>query len=170
MTFNELAKARYSCRKFSEKAVEKEKIDYILKAAQLAPTAVNLQPQKIYVITSPDALAKINDCTKYGFNAPVNFLVCYDKSVSWKRGYDGEEFGSVDASIVITHMMLAASEQGLGSTWVGSFDPAKVREVFGLPENIIPVSFLPTGYPADDAHPAHLHDKRKELSETVIFI
>ncbi|MDO5398175.1 MAG: nitroreductase family protein [bacterium] len=170
MTFNELAKARYSCRKFSGKTVEKEKIDYILRAAQLAPTAVNFQPQKIYVITSADALTKINDCTKYGFNAPINFLVCYDKNTSWKRGYDGEDFGSIDASIVITHMMLAATEQGLGSTWVGSFDPSKVREAFDLPENIIPVSFLPIGYPADDAHPAHLHDKRRELSETVTFI
>lgn len=170
MTFNELAKARYSCRKFSDKKVEKEKIDYILKAAQLAPTAVNIQPQKIYVVLSSDALAKINECTKYGFNAPVNFLICYDKNASWKRGYDGEEFGPVDASIVITHMMLAAAEQGLGTTWVGSFDPVKAREIFSLPENIIPVSFLPAGYPADDACPAPFHDKRKELSETVVFI
>ena len=170
MNFNELAKARYSCRKFSDKAVDKEKIDYILKAAQLAPTAVNFQPQKIYVIESKDALAKVDGCTKYGFNAPLNFLVCYDKEASWKRGYDGEDFGFVDASIIITHMMLAATEQGIGTTWVGSFDPAKAREAFNLPENIIPVSFLPTGYPAENAHPAHLHDKRKDIEDTVEFI
>lgn len=170
MKFNELAKSRYSCRKFSDKKVEKEKIEYILKAAQLSPTAVNAQPQKIYVLQSSDALDKVDECTRYGFGASVNFLVCYDKNASWKRGYDGEEFGPVDASIVITHMMLAAAEQGLGTTWVGSFDPAKVCELFSLPENIIPVSFLPTGYPADDACPAPFHDKRKDISETVVFI
>ena len=170
MNFNELSKSRYSCRKFSDKAVEKEKIDYILKAAQLAPTAVNLQPQRIYVIESKEALAKVDSCTKYGFNAPLNFLVCYDTETSWKRGCDGEDFGSIDASIIITHMMLAATEQGLGTTWVGSFDPAKTREVFSLPENIIPISFLPTGYPAADAHPSHLHDKRKDIEDTVEFI
>lgn len=170
MIFNELAEKRYSCRSFSAKKVEKEKIAYILKAAQLAPTAVNLQPHKIYVIESTDELAKVKECTRYSFNAPVNFLVCYDNSISWKRGYDGEDFGPIDASIVITHMMLAATEQGLGTTWVGSFDPAKAHEAFDLPENIVPVSFLPTGYPANDAHPSHLHSKRKELSETVVFI
>ncbi len=169
-TFLELAKARYSCRKFSKTKVEKEKIDYILEAARIAPTAVNYQPQKIFVIESEAALSKVSECTKYSFDAPLNFLVCYDKEASWKRGYDGDDSGTVDASIVVTHMMLAASEQGIGSTWVGSFNPAKVYELFDLPENYVPVAFLPMGYPAEDAHPAHLHDKRKDLSETVKYI
>lgn len=82
MTFNELAKARYSCRKFSDKEVEQEKMDYILKAAQLAPTAVNYQSQKIYVLKSEESLSKVAECTKYSFNAPLNFLVCYDKEAS----------------------------------------------------------------------------------------
>ncbi len=170
MTFNELAKARYSCRKFSDKEVEQEKIEYILKAAQLAPTAVNYQSQKIYVLKSEESLSKVAECTKYSFNAPLNFLVCYDKEASWKRGYDGHDEGIVDASIITTHMMLAAAEQGLGTTWVGSFDPAKAKELYSLPENIVPIAFLPTGYPAENAHPAHLHDKRKELTETVKYI
>lgn len=170
MTFNELSRTRYSCRKFSDKKVEGEKVDYILKAAQLAPTAVNYQSQKIYVLQSEEALSKVGGCTKYSFDAPLNFLICYDKNVSWKRGYDGHDEGIVDASIITTHMMLAAAEQGLGTTWVGSFDPAKARELYKLPENIIPIAFLPTGYPAPDAHPAHLHDKRKDLSETVEYI
>jgi nitroreductase len=170
MDFNELAKKRYSCRKFSEKPVEREKINYILEAARLSPTAVNYQPQRIYVLESKESLAKVGECTKYGFDAPLNFLVCYDRNESWKRGYDGADFGQVDAAIVITHMILAAAEQGIGSTWVGSFDPAKAAELFSLPENIIPAALVPMGYPAEAARPSHLHEKRKELNKTVVFI
>ncbi len=168
--FLELAKERYSCRKFDTRKVEKEKIDYILEAARVSPTAANYQPQKIYVLESEESLALVSECSKYSFNAPLNFLVCYDKNISWKRGYDGMEEGPVDASIVVTHMMLAAMDVGIGSTWVGSFNPSKTVEKFKLPENIVPVAFLPMGYPAEDAHPAPLHEKRKELSETVEYI
>ncbi len=168
--FLELAKSRYSCRKFADKKVEQDKIDYILQAARVAPTAVNYQPQKIYVIESESALAKVGECTKYSFDAPLNFLVCYDKEISWKRGYDGDDSGNVDAAIVTAHMMLAAYDVGIGTTWVGSFNPQKARELFDLPDNIVPVAFLPSGYPAEDAHPAHLHEKRKEFSETVEYI
>lgn len=168
--FYELVKGRYSCRKFSDKKVEQDKIDYILEAARVAPTAVNYQPQRIFVLQSKDALAKVGECTKYSFDAPLNFLICYDKEKSWKRGYDGDDSGNVDAAIVTTHMMLAAYEVGIGTTWVGSFNPNKVKELFALPENIVPIAFLPSGYPAEGAHPAHLHEERKAITETVEYI
>lgn len=169
MDFSELAKNRFSLRKFSDKAVEQEKIDIILEAARVAPTAVNFQPQKILVLTDKDALGKVNACTKFGFDAPLNFLICYDSSVSWKRGNDGKEEGDIDAAIVTTHMMLAAASVGLGTTWVGSFNPDDVREQFNLPESYVPVAFLPTGYAAADAAPAPAHGLRKDLSETVFY-
>lgn len=86
MDFLELAKNRFSLRKFSDKKVEKEKIDYILAAMQAAPTAVNFQPQRILVLTDEKELEKVSKCTKFAFNPPLNFLVCYDKETSWTRG------------------------------------------------------------------------------------
>jgi nitroreductase len=119
MEFEELARNRYSLRKFSPKPVEKEKLDLILEAGRLAPTACNYQPQRILVIKSEEALAKLKKCTPYVFDAPTALLVCYDGKVSWKRGYDGKESGDIDASIVGTHLMMEAAQLGLGTTWVG---------------------------------------------------
>lgn len=85
MDFLELVEKRYSCRSFSTKEVEKEKIEKILKVAKLAPTARNLQPQRILVLTQKKQLEKLNGCTQYGWNAPVIMILFYDKSVSYKR-------------------------------------------------------------------------------------
>ena len=169
MDFLELTKNRFSLRKFSDKKVEKEKIDYILAAMQAAPTAVNFQPQRILVLTDEKELEKVSKCTKFAFNPPLNFLVCYDKETSWTRGNDGHDEGEIDAAIVATHMMLAAKSVGLGTTWVGSFNPKDIKEQFNLPENYVPVAFLPTGYPSDDAEPSAAHSSRKDLNETVFY-
>lgn len=171
MRFVDLAEDRYSLRKFSEKPVEKEKLDLVLKAGQLAPTACNNQPQRILVIENEEALAKFKKCTPFHFDAPMALLVCYDSEVSWKRRrFDGKDSGDIDASIVTTHLMMEAAELGLGTTWVGHFDPDAVKREFSLPENIVPVAFLPMGYPAEDAAPnAQLHDSRKPIEETVFY-
>lgn len=167
MQFNDVLDARYSVRKFSDKKVEKEKIDAILQAARIAPTAKNNQPQHIFVFESPDALEKFKKCTPCNFDAPLAFLVCYDKTQSWKGHFDGKEFGDIDASIVTTYMMLKATSLGLGTTWVGYFDPAVTREVLNLPDNLVPVAYLPAGYAADDCEPSERHNQRKDLSVTV---
>ncbi len=168
MNFTELAKCRYSCRKFSDREVEQEKIEHILEAGNLAPTGCNLQPQRILVLNDKAQLEKVKECTRFGFDAPLNFLICFDKSVSYKRG-DGKEFGEIDASIVATHMILKAAELGIGSTWVGAFNPIKTREIFNVPENFEIMGFFPMGYPAEDAKPASFHESRKPLSETVFY-
>ena len=169
MAFIDLAAQRYSVRKFSDEPVEQQKIDLVLRAAQLSPTACNYQPQRILVIQNDQALSKLKECTNYHFHAPLAFLICYDKTVSWKRPFDGDDSGNTDASIVTTQMMLAAADLGLGTTWVGYFDPDKTRKVFDIPENFIPVSVLPMGYPADDAKPSANHTKRYSLEQTVWF-
>ncbi len=169
MDFTQLAMERYSVRKFSSKTVEKEKIDLILKAGQVSPTACNYQPQRILVIKSESAIIKLKECTSYHFGAPLAFLICYDKTVSWKRSFDNDDSGEVDSSIVTTHMMLQAAELGLGTTWVGYFDPKKICERFNLPESFIPVTLLPTGYPADDSSPKPAHYKRYPLEQTVFY-
>ncbi len=164
--FLELAEKRYSCRSFSTKEIEMEKIEKILKAAKLAPTARNLQPQRILVLTEKEQLEKLNGCTQYGWNAPLVMILFYDKNVSYKRDtYDYKEFGDIDTSIVATHMLLEIQNLGLGTTWIGSFDPKKLVEIYDIPENLIPVAILPIGYPSEKAKPSKLHFERKQISD-----
>ncbi|MDL2237679.1 nitroreductase family protein [Christensenellaceae bacterium OttesenSCG-928-K19] len=170
MDFMELAKERYSVRRFTNQKIENEKLETVLQAGRLAPTACNNQPQRIYVLQSKEALQKLEGCTKYTFDAPLAFLICYDESESWKRSYDGADGGETDSSIVTSHMMLALAELGLGSCWVGSFDPQAVRQAFELPDTVIPHALLPAGYPAKDATPSPGHASRKPLEETVRYI
>ena len=133
----EVAADRYSVRSFSDKPVEQEKIDLILKAAQLAPTAVNFQPQMIYVLKSEAALGKINRLCRCIYGAPLVFLICSDERKTWKSQTEpGYSAGEMDCSIVCTHMMLEAWELGVGSVWVRLFDVNKVAKAFDLPPYI----------------------------------
>jgi len=168
MYFLELAKARYSVRNFKSQPVELEKLELVLEAGRIAPTACNNQPQRIKVITSPSELSKVDECTPCRFNAPAVLLVCYDKTACWRRRFDDADSGDIDASIVTTHLMLAAQEIGLGTCWVMYFDPVKTIELLALPENIIPVAMLPIGYPAEDAMPADMHSQRFSLDEIIL--
>ncbi|MCL2150074.1 MAG: nitroreductase family protein [Dehalococcoidia bacterium] len=162
-TFFELAQKRYSVRSFKPQPIEPDKLSKILEAGRIAPTACNNQPQRIKVITAPVDLAKVDECTPCRFNATTVLLVCYDKTVCWERKFDGATSGDVDAAIVATHLVLAAQEAGLGTCWVMYFDPTKTRELFALSENIVPVAFLPIGYPAEDAAPTERHDQNIAL-------
>ena len=160
MDFLELVKERYSCRSFSDKKVEKALLDKILEAGRLAPTAVNFQPQRIFVLQEEEQLRKLSECTAYGWNAPVIMIVCYDKDVSWKRKFDNQDEGIVDTSIVTTHMMLEIVNLGLGTTWIGAFDPEKVKTAYNIPANYEVVALLPVGYPSENAKPSEQHEKR----------
>lgn len=168
--FKDLAKQRYSVRKYSQKPVEEEKLQSILEVGRLSPTAANLQPQKIYVLKSEEAMNKARNFTKMMFNAPLALLVCYDDDVSWTGDRFGEpeyDGGEVDASIVTTSMMMEATDLGLGTLWVRGFNSKEAAKVFELPQNMKPVCFLLIGYPDEDSEPSTNHTKRKELSETV---
>ncbi len=165
-SFLELAKRRYSVRKYKDIPVEQEKIDRILEAGRVAPTACNNQPEKIYVIKSPEkrrALSMVCPCI---FDAPLVFVIAYDIRRSAKgRLYEGYQFGETDAAIVTTHMMLEATELGLGTCWVGWFNNEEVKTVLGLPEHIFVQALLPTGYAADGVKPSHLHEEIRPLSD-----
>lgn len=169
MDFLTLAKARYSVRKFKPDAVPAELIEKIVEAGCVAPTACNRQPVEIIAVTGRDGLERMKQCTRYCFDAPLIFIICYDKDRCWVRSRDGQDSGFVDASIVTTHMTLEAADLGLGSTWVMSFDPAELRRAFDLAENLVPAALLPTGYPADDAAPADLHTKFRPTEEMVKY-
>ena len=168
--FLTLAAERYSVRKFRGEPVRREEIDRILRAGHLAPTGCNIQPQRIFVMESPEAMEKLRRCTRCHFGAPTAMLVCYDRSECWTREYDGEGCGWTDASIVATHMMLEAAEIGVGTTWVMHFIPEAVRCEFGLREEVIPVALLMMGYPAEDAEPHPLHRQFRPMEETVSFL
>ena len=171
-TFLELARERYSVRSFASLPIEEEKLHLILQAGQIAPTAVNYQPQKIYVLQSENALYKIRSITKNSYNAPTVLLICYDERISWKSHFVKEyNSGEMDASIVCTHMMLEAAELGIGSCWVLLFDPALVQKEFDLPQFIHPICLLPIGYPSEQSKPyAPWHDTFRSLSETVEYL
>lgn len=167
MNFTQLAKNRYSVRKFSSQKVEKEKQDIILNSALLAPTAKNLQPQRIIALQSNEALEKLKKVTKCTYGCTLAYIICYDDTVCFKR-YDGKDSGDIDASIVATHMMLSASEIGIGSTWVMLFDTETAKSEFNIPDNIQPSAILVMGYPAEDAEPSERHFQSIPLNEMII--
>ena len=171
MKFSELAKERYSVRKFKEEPIAEEHLKAILEAGQVAPTACNYQPQKIYVVRDAERLQKLAGVCRCTFGAPTILVIGYDRNVAWKnRLVPGYCSGETDAAIVCTHMMLEAWEQGIGSCWVGYFNGEKVAEALELPENVCVTAMLPMGYPAEDAAPLDLHGIIRPLEETVTFL
>lgn len=167
MGFMELAAERYSVRKYDARPVEQEKIDLILKAAQLAPTAVNYQPFKVLVMKSGRAMRTLSSVCQSTYGAPLAFLVCSDERQTWKsRTEPGYSCGEMDASIVCTHMMLESWELGLGSCWVRLFSVAEMQSAFDLPSYLVPRCLLIVGYAAPDAVPyAPWHDVYKPIDE-----
>ena len=172
MKFSELVKSRYSCRKFLMRAVEDEKLTAILEAGRLAPTAKNVQPFKLWVFRSEDALDKIKSCTPFAWmkDVPVVIGVGGTTEGAFVRPSDNRNFEDVDASIVATHIMLAVEAEGLGTTWVGFFDVNKVRELFPETAGYDLVALFPVGYPASDAAPSDRHEIRKSLDELAEYL
>jgi len=170
MTFMELARARYSVRSFDSRPVEPEKLDAILEAGRVAPTAVNAQPQKIFVAQSPAALAALETC-RHNFGAPVVLVLGYDRALDWKNPkMPGVHSGETDVAIVCTHMMLEAWEQGLGSCWVGSFNAEQVAAALNLPDTVCITALLPIGYASADAAPSDRHEQYRPTDELVTFL
>ena len=172
MELLELAKARYSVRKFSEKPLEKEKLDRILEAGNAAPTAANYQPQRIYVLQSEDALAKVNTVCKCIYGAKTVLLFAYDANTDWKNPkQEGIHSGQQDVSIVATHIMMEAWELGIASCWVNAFSNAELKKAFDLPEYEQVMLLMPLGYAAENAKPMEKwHFCKKAISETVRYL
>lgn len=168
MSFQALAKARWSVRSFQDKSIPEDVMQLILKAGHVAPTARNSQPQRIFVVKSPEARKKLASVCPCTFDAPVILVIGYDtERVCQSRLQPGHNYGQIDTSIVGTHMMLQAWDLGIGSCWVGYFNADQVREALGLPETVQVCSLLPMGYPAEDAKPAAFHSQFRPMAETV---
>jgi nitroreductase len=165
MNFQELAKTRYSVRAYKPDPVEDDKLARVLEAARLAPTAANRQAFRVIVIRTAER--KLDLRRVYGrdwfVQAPLVLCVCAVPSEAWVRKADGWNAAEVDATIVMSHVVLAAAEEGLGTCWIAAFDPAAAREVLGLPPEVIPSAFTPLGYAADAPAPK----KRRPLDELV---
>lgn len=170
MDFIELAKNRYSLKNYDGRKVEKEKLDLILQAANLAPTAKNLQNNFIYVAESEEALAKVDEVTPCRYGAKTVLIISYDKSKVFTYPGGKYDSGFEDAAIVATHIIFAAKALGVDSCWINNMDPDQARVVFELPENETVVCLIDLGYPADGAGPLANHSKRKELDEFVKYI
>lgn len=170
MDFNELAKKRYSCKKYGSGVLTKEQLEKILEGGRLAPTAKNLQEQHVYVIQSQEGLAKVDSITPCRYGATCVLMVTWDKSSTFSYPGGARDSGIEDATIVATHLMLAASDVGVDNCWLNNFDPAKAKEAFALPENEEVLMLLDLGFAAEGAGPLENHSKRKDLSQTVSYL
>ncbi len=170
MEFGKVVRKRYACKKYSSKKVEREKLEAVLEAGRLAPTAKNLQEQHIYVLESQEALDKFDIETPCRYGAKTVIVVAFDKDNVYRYPGGQRDSGIEDASIVATHMMLAATDQGLNSCWINFLDPDKLAKALELPENEEILMALDLGYAAEDAEPLANHFSRKELSETVSYL
>ena len=169
MNFLDIAKSRYSVRSYNGKKVEKEKLENILMAAHVAPTAANLQPVRLIVVQEEEGLAKVGKATNI-YGAPLAIIVCADHSKAWTRPFDSKSTTDIDASILTDHMMIEATEQGLGSVWVCYFKPDIVKKEFNLPDNLEPVNILAIGYTDDKISDINRHNNmRIPISELVYY-
>ncbi len=169
MNFLDLAKERYSLRNYSSKNIEREKLEYVLEAGRVAPSAVNFQPWEFVVVTGHVMMSRVHECYHRDWFASAHtcIIVLGNHEQAWKRR-DGKDFTDVDAAIAIDHITLAATEQGLGTCWICNFDAQKLREVLELPSQIEPIAILPIGYAAEGAEIPE--KKRKNLNEVVRWI
>ncbi len=167
MDFLTLSEQRYSCRSMSDKKVAPELLEKIIKAAVLAPTAVDTQPFKIWNMASESAKEAVRSCTRFSFGADTFLVVGYNEEEAWTRKYDGRNFADVDASIVATHMMLEIEDLGLATTWVGHFNAPKLKELCPQMQGYELIAIFPIGYAADneEAKPAPKHFIRKDKEE-----
>jgi nitroreductase len=162
--FSELIRARYSVRAYKPDPVEEEKLQQVLEAARLAPTAANRQPFQLIVIPTAGRQADLRRIYNRGWfvKAPLVICACAVPAQGWVR-MDGKPYTDVDVTIAMDHLILAATDLGLGTCWIAAFDPAAARQVLDLPEGVEPVVFTPLGYPADQLRPK----ERKPLSALV---
>lgn len=167
MDFNTLIQNRYSCRAFSASPVEQEKVDRILEAGRIAPTAVNKQPVHVWAVTAPDTLEAIKGVTRSNYGAPLLLIVGCRPADAWVRRYDGKNGAEVDASIVATYLMLAAENEGLATLWVGSFDPALLSSLLPGTEGYELVAMINVGYPAPESAPSDKHRQRIGMDDFV---
>jgi len=171
ISFEEIARKRFSSRNYLNKPIEKEKIEKIIEAARIAPSAANKQPYIFFVISKQEMLEKIyNTYHREWFkNAPIVIVGCAKYDEAWVRQFDNKNHADIDIAIAIDHMTLQAADVGLATCWICNFDINKCQEILSLPPNIIPIVLLPLAYPAD-VPPSDRYEKRKKIQDIVKWL
>lgn len=170
MDFKELAEKRYSCRKFTDKKVNRSLIEQIIETANKAPTAVNTQPFKIFWMESKEAKDAIKQVCNNTFGADTFLVVGYQNEAGWRRAFDDRSFADVDGSIVAAHIMLQITDLGLATTWVGHFNAPLLKQLFPAMADYELIALFPVGYPAEDAEPSRRHFERKATNEILAVL
>ncbi len=166
MEFSKLIKERYSVRGYKSDPIEDEKFLEVLEAARIAPTAANLQPFQLIIVHTEGRKEELRRIYKrdWFLQAPLIIVACGIPSKAWVR-QDESNYGVVDVAIVMDHLTLAAANIGLGTCWIGAFDPQATREILKLPEGVDPIVMTPLGYPNAPSKPK----ERKALDELVRY-
>jgi nitroreductase len=165
MEFSEVMRQRYSVRAYQSRALPPEALQRVLEAFVLAPTAANRQALGLVVIPTAGRqaeLKRIYNAEWFAGQPPVVLCACVMPAKCWSRR-DGKNYADVDVAIAMDHLILAATNEGLGTCWIGAFDPAAAREILGLPEDVEPVACTPLGYATDSPQPK----RRKKLEQLV---
>lgn len=165
MNFLELVQQRYSCREYdSNRAVEKEKLDYVMECVRLAPSAVNRQPWRFRIVSDEAVRKQVAQCYRREWlqTAPVYIVASILHDEEWVR-FDGKHHGDIDIAIAVEHLCLAATEQGLGTCWVCNFDAALCKQLLSLPDNEEPAVLIPIGYSKQS-----LPEKKRKAMEEIV--
>jgi nitroreductase len=167
MEYSELIAKRYSVRAYRPDPVEDGKLQAVLEAARLAPTAANRQPIQLVVMHTAGREEEIRKIYRrpWFVQAPLIIAVCAISSQAWVRESDRFNARLIDAAIVADHLILAATNLGLGTCWIAAFNVEAARSVLQLPAEAEPVIFTPLGYPADQPGPKI----RKPLADLVRY-
>lgn len=167
MEFSRVIQSRYSVRAYRPDPVDDAKLQAVLEAARLAPTACNKQPFRVVVVHTEGRQQELKRI--YGADwfsqAPIVICMCAITSDAWVRRSDSKVHDQIDAAIAMDHLILAAANEGLGTCWICAFDPSAAREILGLPDGVEPVAFTPLGYAADSPR----EKTRKCLGELVKY-
>ncbi len=166
MDFYDVIQRRRSVRAYRKDPVEDEKLERVLNAARVAPSAANRQPVHLYVVRSEALRAKMLEVygQQWFVDAPVIICACALTSRAWVRG-DGKSYADVDVAIAMDHLILAAEAEGLGTCWIGAFKADKARAALNLPKDQEPVAMTPLGYAAGPPRPT----VRKPLDEMIEY-
>jgi len=150
MSFLDLVNKRCSVRAYRPAPVSDEELKKVLEAGRLAPTAANKQPVHIIVVRDAKRREELGQAypREWFWKAPVIIVVCVEPAKAWVRA-DDKNFADVDGAIAMDHMTLCAADLGLGTCWIGAFDPARLRRILGLPAGIEPLVMTPLGKPAE---------------------
>jgi nitroreductase len=164
--FLNLVKKRTSVRDFSSQPIEKEKLDYIMEAVRLAPSAVNYQPWQFYIVKNKEKVIKLSEAYNRDWfrTAPACIVACGNHTQSWHRK-DGKDHCDIDLAIAITHLTMAATEQNLGTCWVCNFHADICKEIMNLPTDLEPIALIPIGYPVNEEIFQNNEKKRKSVDE-----